>query len=123
MKLKRVTPEEIMELEPCFPPYDLEYVTKLFGKLKTVNALNVAKVKKISTVDRMWLMLQIVPDEAIEKLKQSCKGKDAYAYAYASAHARVYARVYAYLLIFPTVLHAVLYEVSNDAQGQGAVVR
>ena len=109
MKLKRVTPEQVMELGPCPDPYNLEYVRELFGELKTVNALNVAK-SDIPVEDKMWLMLQIIPQKALDKFYEACKEKDAstfasardsgYTYAFAFAFARVYASTYAFAQTF-----------------------
>ena len=74
MKLKRITPEDVMELEPCFPPYDLKYVEKLFGKRKTLNALNILGINDISIEDRFWVVLRddMLPDRIFHEFACDC---------------------------------------------------
>ena len=64
----RVSVDKVMSWEPCVE-YTLERVTKLFGKRKTVSALNILDMD-IPPEDRLWAVLheELIPAPTLHEL-------------------------------------------------------
>ncbi len=64
-KLPRVTPEQVLAWNPC-EEYDIERLRKLWGKRKTLNAINMLKLN-ISYDDRFWAVLRegMIPERTL----------------------------------------------------------
>ena len=71
--MKSVTIDQVMSWNPCNPPYTREYVTKLFGRRKTLTALQILDLK-IPVGDRLWAVLrpELIDDRTLRLFACDC---------------------------------------------------
>ena len=76
-KLPRVTAERIYELQYC-NRYTLKEIKVLMGRLKTVNAINILKNKKVLSGDKLWIIYQgmLIPVAMQIKAEEDFEGAD-----------------------------------------------
>lgn len=56
--MKRITIDDVINTNPCTPPYTREYVTELFDGRKSVYPLTILKDERIPAEDKLWLLLR-----------------------------------------------------------------
>ena len=73
MKLKTYTVKDVMSWRPCYPPYDEEYVRKLFAGRRRVDALDILSMR-IPYEDRLWAVLRpkLIPERILHEYACWC---------------------------------------------------
>ena len=56
----KYTVTDILNMNPCYPPYDLDHIKKLFNKKKHITPFDIEKMN-ISKEDKGWVLSRMLP--------------------------------------------------------------